>query len=170
MQNDAMPRRVRYFLDTEFLENGATEPLYLLSIGLVSEDGRTYYAQDSSCPLARANSWVRENVLPCLDRDHWRPRGTIVRQIREFIGNDKPEFWVYYGDYDWVVFCQLFGAMVDLPKGWPMWARDLKQLCWSLGDPDLPQFATRGHNALDDAYEIRERYFWLEDWWKSHDP
>ncbi len=38
-----------------------------------------------------------------------------------------PEFYGYYCDYDWVVFCQLFGKMIDLPKGFPMYCRDLKQ-------------------------------------------
>jgi len=31
-------------------------------------------------------------------------------------------------DYDWVLFCSLFGRMVELPKGFPMYMRDLKQM------------------------------------------
>ena len=41
--------------------------------------------------------------------------------------SDKPEFYAYYADYDWVVFCWLFGRMVDLPEGFPMYCIDLKQ-------------------------------------------
>ena len=37
------------------------------------------------------------------------------------------KFYAYYADYDWVVFCQLFGTMMNLPKGFPMYAIDLKQ-------------------------------------------
>lgn len=40
---------------------------------------------------------------------------------------DNPEFYAYYADYDWVAFCWLFGKMMDLPKGFPMYCRDLKQ-------------------------------------------
>lgn len=40
----------------------------------------------------------------------------------------KPTFYAYYADYDWVVFCWLFGRMIDLPKGFPMYCRDLKQM------------------------------------------
>jgi len=40
---------------------------------------------------------------------------------------NQPEFYAYYADYDWVVFCWLFGKMVDLPKGFPMYCNDLKQ-------------------------------------------
>jgi hypothetical protein len=41
---------------------------------------------------------------------------------------EKPEFYAYYADYDWVVFCSLFGRMVDLPSGFPMYCKDLKQM------------------------------------------
>ena len=39
----------------------------------------------------------------------------------------KPQFYGYYSDYDWVVFCWLFGKMIDLPKRFPMYCNDLKQ-------------------------------------------
>jgi hypothetical protein len=39
-----------------------------------------------------------------------------------------PEFYAYYADYDWVVFCWIFGKMIDLPKGFPMYCIDLKQM------------------------------------------
>lgn len=38
------------------------------------------------------------------------------------------EFYAYCADYDWVVFCWLFGRMMDLPNGFPMYCRDLKQI------------------------------------------
>lgn len=37
------------------------------------------------------------------------------------------EFYGYYSDYDWVVFCWLFGKMNNLPAGFPMYCIDLKQ-------------------------------------------
>lgn len=40
---------------------------------------------------------------------------------------NRIEFYGYYSDYDWVLFCSLFGKMIDLPKGFPMYCRDLKQ-------------------------------------------
>jgi hypothetical protein len=39
-----------------------------------------------------------------------------------------PEFYAYFADYDWVVFCWLFGKMIDLPKGFPKYCKDLKQM------------------------------------------
>ena len=40
--------------------------------------------------------------------------------MRQVTGDSKPEFWGYYSDYDWVVTAQMFGTMMDIPKGWPM--------------------------------------------------
>jgi hypothetical protein len=61
---------MRYWLDTD-----------LISIGIVAEDGREFYAESSEVDWSMASSWVLEFVGP------------------------KPEFWGYYADYDWVAFC-----------------------------------------------------------------
>jgi hypothetical protein len=55
---------VRYFYDTEFIEDGST--IDLISIGVVAEDGREYYAVSSEFNPERAGSWVRTHVLPKL--------------------------------------------------------------------------------------------------------
>jgi len=36
------------------------------------------------------------------------------RPYYEYKNNDLPEFYGYYGSYDWVVFCWIFGRMLDL--------------------------------------------------------
>src|SRR5439155_17667518 len=54
-------RRTRYFVDTEFLENGTT--IELVSIGVVCEDGREYYAVSADFDPGDAIPWVREHVL-----------------------------------------------------------------------------------------------------------
>ena len=92
------------------------------------------------------------------------PFAQIGPEILAFIGNDKsPEFWGYYADYDWVVFCQIFGSMIDLPKGWPMFCMDLKQICQEKGNPKLPDMPNCiEHHALYDARETKFRYEWLK--------
>lgn len=37
-------------------------------------------------------------------------------------------FYGYYSAYDHVALCWLFGKMIDLPKGFPMYTNDLKQM------------------------------------------
>ncbi len=39
-----------------------------------------------------------------------------------------PQFYGYFSAYDWVVFCWLFGKMIDLPKEFPKYCHDLKQM------------------------------------------
>lgn len=43
-------------------------------------------------------------------------------------GCANPKFYGYYCNYDWVALCWLFGKMIDLPKGFPMYCIDLKQM------------------------------------------
>lgn len=75
---------------------------------------------------------------------------------------EKPEFWAYYADYDWVVFCQLFGTMMDLPQGFPMYCKDIKQLCDDLGNPELPKQEYGEHNALADAKWNKQAWEFLK--------
>lgn len=81
--------------------------------------------------------------------------GSGYEKNRELIYN-QPEFYAYYADYDWVVFCSLFGRMINLPKGFPMYCKDLKQIMdekgfdkeWKRVNCPDPKGA---HNALIDA-------------------
>jgi hypothetical protein len=61
------------------------------------------------------------------------------------------------------VFCQLFGRMIDLPKGWPMFCLDLRQVIAETEAPKIP--APEGeHNALVDARWNYELYQHLQKW------
>lgn len=222
---------MKYFIDTEFLEGTQKEKfpislfrkntkptIDLISIGIVAEDGREYYAISKDFNLKEAWSrfdwkqkkvndgipgayreyWIRGNVLKpifielrakeveeynvakrrnvVLDFPEYsfcfrefkrliNKYGTTNKQIaeevkefcrgkvnernadfREFVyskddvnrsnpqsahgyyeNRPNPEFYAYYADYDWVVFCWLFGKMLDLPKSFPTYCIDLKQ-------------------------------------------
>jgi hypothetical protein len=52
--------------------------------------------------------------------------------------SERPEFWAWFASYDWVALCQLFGPMIDLPKGYPFFVRDLRQLAGMYGNPRVP--------------------------------
>lgn len=149
---------MRFWFDTEFIEDGKT--IDLMSIGVVAEDGRTYYAESEECDLSRATPWVKENVVPYLTGIK-TPRAHIAQRLIEFMGH-KPEIWAYYADYDWVALCQLFGTMMDLPKGWPMYCRDVKQLCDSIGNPKLPPQQDKEHHALYDAEWTKQAWEFLQ--------
>lgn len=160
----------KYWFDTEFIEDGKT--IELISIGIVAEDGRTFYAENSEADLSYASDWVRDNVInqlcsqahPSKVSDAWiaangdyggfLTKKELKSELLTFLDpatHGKPEFWAYYADYDWVAFCQIFGTMMDLPSGYPMYCRDIKQWADMLDNPTLPPQLTGEHNALADA-------------------
>lgn len=123
-------------------------------------------------------------------------RAELVQQIMEFLGffqhslagigpvneyrhnlraEHLPEFYGYYADYDWVVFCQLFGTMDQLPKGMPMYCLDLMQDLRRIGlnkkllDKYVPQHPTGEHNALDDARWNRDAHEFMNNFWAQMD-
>lgn len=197
---------MRYFYDTEFIEDGKT--IDLISIGIVAEDGRELYLQSVEFDPTQASAWVKEHVLSnlvlcshaCVTLDqrspyindlhyhkdsgqctferpakgitglrgvqmsgfligayadcYWRTREQIKNELLAFTDIEKygmPELWAYYADYDHVAFAQLFGTMMDLPHGYPMYTKDIKQWCDALGSPMLPRQEKDEHNALADA-------------------
>lgn len=160
---------MRYFIDTEFYEDGKT--IDLISIGIVAEDGREFYAVSAEAQLHRVSNWVQDNVLPHLPKygdPAWMSRAAIRDRLESFVSlpgaspgtfapgrayapDPRPAFWAYYADYDWVAFCQLFGIMLDLPRHFPKFCRDLKQLSVHLGNPQHPSQDKNEHHALADA-------------------
>lgn len=149
---------MRFFIDTEFEDYGSRAPIRLLSIGIVAEDGREYYAEsDDISPVE--SDWIRENVLPFMTGADFRGEFQITSDILAFVGDDpKPEFWGYYCDYDYVVFANIFGGIVGWPKGWPYLFYDLRQSLDQAGLQHITQ-PDSTHNALDDARWIAQAFF-----------
>jgi hypothetical protein len=152
---------MRYFLDTEFIET--EDSLDLLSIALVREDGESIYYECNECDHAMANSWVTENVLPNLSGNAISKKSIAIKVLEFLDGDTNPLFWGYYADYDWVLFCNLFGTMADLPKKFPMFCLDIKQVCVMLGNPSLPIQGSKEHHALNDALWNMNAYNYLLD-------
>lgn len=153
----------KFFIDTEFIE-GFHKPLFgkkrhfidLISIGIVREDGKSYYAISTDFKVKDADSWVLANVIATLPKRKvnrnpqggdsprviqdsllWKSNEQIRYDLLMFFGCYQDhlfwrappgiEMYGYYADYDWVLFSSLFGRMIDLPKGFPMYCIDLKQ-------------------------------------------
>lgn len=245
---------MNYYIDTEFLEGAQKEKfpinlirkntpptIDLISIGIVSEDVREYYAISKDFNLKEAWNrfdlklhsgdrrnkgdgtykvyWIRENVLRTIFDDlvlkhslleykanqlgttsgynppykfnyktlkklinlFGKTNKEIAEEVLGFTGqyqdtgafsDNKPKFYAYYADYDWVAFCWLFGKMINLPSTFPMYCRDLKQIldekyilqenkyadktrleAWNEDVKRLPSYPKQEneHNALEDA-------------------
>lgn len=188
---------MRYWYDTEFIEDGKT--IELISIGIVCEDGREYYAQANWFNPVDASNWIWVNVFPLLKVCYghlYYPNQTVIESLhvhkegrctdphcpwrtREEMRDDilafmnvgtygEPELWGYYSAYDHVVFCQIFGTMIYLPFGFPMYTRDIKQWCDMLGNPVLPEQDEGEHHALADARWNKQAWEFLRALDTSH--
>lgn len=158
-------RAVKYFYDTEFIEDGVT--IDLVSIGIVAEDGREYYAVSREFDPTRANPWVKDNVLsqlPSLGDPVWKSRQTIRQEVYAFLHapKDRPQLWAWVGAYDHVVLAQLWGDMTALPKSMPRYTRDLRQHWELAGRPQLPPAPANAHDALADARHNLVKYQAIE--------
>lgn len=157
---------MKVFYDTEFIEDGKT--IELISIGLVRDDGHYYYAEVAEADMSQANDWVKENVIAHLQGGIYRiERENIKKDLIGFldpIAHGRPELWGYYSAYDHVALCQLYGTMMDLPKDWPTYTRDIKQWCDELGNPDLPKQGKDEHHALADARWNQQAWEFLLDY------
>lgn len=182
---------MRYAYDTEFLEDGDT--IELISIGIVAEDGREFYAVNRDFTWRRIahrnwwapwtwkveHQWLADNVVPHLPNLHgdarlhhgndgplglidWQSpymvsRAAMASRVRSFLhGNGEAhaavtELWADYCAYDHVALCQLWGRMIDLPSGVPMFTNDLRQAIRARPDVLLPPEPENAHNALADA-------------------
>ncbi len=145
----------RYFYDCEFIEDGQT--IELISIAIVSESGdRELYLVSTEFDPERAGPWVRKNVLdklPSPSSPAWQSRATIRERLLEFVTAEggRPHLWAWFGAYDHVALCQLWGTMPQLPRALPRYTRDLRQLWEEAGSPALPPEPSDAHDALADA-------------------
>jgi hypothetical protein len=145
---------VRFFYDTEFIEDGRT--IDLVSIGVVDETGREFYGVSTEFDPDRAIPWVRRNVLPQLpppaDRA-WRTRARLRDDLLAYLSGpgEEIELWAWFAAYDHVALAQLWGPMTALPRAIPRFTRELRQRWDDAGRPPLPPKPTGAHDALVDA-------------------
>ena len=105
---------IKVFFDTEF--TGLHQNTTLISIGLVSEDGRTFYAEFNDYDETQVDDWLRDNVITKLrfseppegEMEHWswskqsvEMRGdskTIARYLEDWFQEllSGPVSWVDY--------------------------------------------------------------------------
>ena len=149
---------LRLWFDTEFHDDG--NRVQLISLGLVASDGREYYAENAEYDRALATPWLRAHVLPQLQPGTERTRAQMADDLRALVGSATPEFWAWFGEYDWIVLRQVFGDLMAWPAGWPLSHMNLEQWRLHLGAPPLVQpDGPQLHHALADAR-------WLAQAWQ----
>lgn len=151
------------FLDTEFTGLNQTRP-DLISIGLVDEMGREFYAELPEVHwTVQCNEWVHFNVLPHLiGGDHVQSEELIRERLKAWIEHISDEV-VIVTDCPGADFTQLKRLLPQWPinlsgdpinfTAWSMgdnWQPTLKKVMenyYKLGHPE--------HHALHDARALR---------------
>lgn len=140
------------FLDTEFTDFAAPD---LISIGLVAEDGREFYAERSDFDRANCSGFVKKAVLPRLagTPDAVRTRDQLREDLASWLSQLRSATQTLVAfDYagDWTLFCDALGGSA------PAWLEPLpvgELLAENLPERLLEDHAA--HNALEDARALR---------------
>jgi hypothetical protein len=131
-----MMKTKKIFFDTEF--TGLHQSTTLISIGLISDCGKTFYAELTDYDRSQVTDWIEKNVISSLILsdfnvdEHYEPYSenvlfkgvhahvsqALLHWLHQFVadGETKIEMWSDCLAYDWVLFHKLFGSAFDMPS------------------------------------------------------
>lgn len=136
---------MKVFFDTEF--TGLHKNTSLISLGLVDEDGRSFYAEFNDYDKSQVNDWIKQNVISHLkhkDADKepasagWIKLDNCMTVFgdKEFVKNNLKVWLSKYEKvqlvsdvchYDMVLFIDIFGTAFDLPSNVSPCCHDINQ-------------------------------------------
>lgn len=83
---------------------------------------------DPAEPSAAFAQWkLTHNAKVVEDKQVDKASGVTTARVNQMF-YAQPEFYGYFCDYDWVLFATMWGTMMQLPQGFPMYCRDTKQM------------------------------------------
>ena len=150
---------MKIFFDTEF--TGLHKNTTLISIGLVSEDGRQFYAELTDYNKEQCDNWITENVLEHLisyDSDNFKKSNYIPNlhigdkqnisiALRNWFKQfDFVELVSDVSHYDFVLFIDLFGTAFDLPD-------NICPACYDINQDIARKYNISQHEAFDKSRE-----------------
>lgn len=159
----------RIFLDMEF--TGLHQNTTVISLAMVDEHGRSFYAELPDYDPDQIDDWIRDNVIsqlvgePCEMADDavFGDYPFVVAKADEWLS--RYESVVIVSDhlsYDWMLFCEMFGGAMKLPPHIYYIPLDICSIFYARGiDPDISRELFAGvdgggkHNALWDAFVIK---------------
>ena len=132
---------MKIFFDTEF--TGLIKNTSLISLGMIDEDGRTFYAEFLGYNSYQVDDWIQENVInnlkykTCFDNwcnedfEHFECVG-YTYYIRKLLNDwlskyDEVELVSDVCHYDMVLFIDIFGTAFNLPKNVNPACHDINQ-------------------------------------------
>jgi hypothetical protein len=138
---------MKIFFDTEF--TGLHQKTTLISIGLISEDGKTFYGEFIDYDKSQIDDWLQKNVINnlylenkpqqiidsplirkekrLLDNVKWRGTSDEIKKYLELWLSqfEKIEIWSDCLSYDWVLFNDL---IADYSSGYPQLPKNINYI------------------------------------------
>lgn len=151
----------RYFYDTEFHWDAGG--IRLISIAVVSDDGREFYAHADQYDAAAASSdpFLAKSVLPAVFGMPRRSAQSLRTDLDEFFNPRPRQLWADFGAWDQVALMQIWGGMGAQPSWLPMQTRDVRLFAALLGR-ELPDYPPGQHDALVDAKHVQVMFNSIE--------
>ena len=158
-RNDLDPNHKRNYKqkDNYWIRDNVLRPIFdelILKYALIEEKAFQLRTTSGYNPPYKFNYNNIKNLINLFGKSNKE----IADEIKMFIGTKEtvenyeevkhllnPQFYGYYSAYDHVALYWLFGKMIDLPKGFPMYTIDLKQI-------------------LDEKAESKEWYYGRDIW------
>ena len=172
---------MKVFFDTEF--TGLHQKTSLISIGLISEDGKTFYAEVKDYDKSQLNDWLKDNIIAktsyLKEKDNLEIASVsyscyynsvtmekLKHDLKEWLAQfDSVEMWSDCLAYDWVLFNEIFGHAFNIPENVYYIPFDICTLFKVKGvDPDISReefskfTSDEKHNSLHDAKVIKRCY------------
>lgn len=172
---------MKLFFDTEF--TGLHKDTTLISLGMVDEDGRTFYAEFNDYDKSQCDEWIQKNVLNNLindsnkidyESDDWfiiGDKNFIKTMLSKWLKQyDSVELVSDVCHYDMVLFIDIFGGAFDLPNNINPSCHDINQdiaLYYGISETEAFEKSREiiadviqgiKHNALYDAKVIKSIY------------
>ena len=153
------------YFDTEF--TGLHKDTTLISMGLVTENGDTFYAEFNDYDKTQCNDWIQENVINNLYGEErikelrktkynayvYGNKNEITEELKLWLDLFKGEEIQFVSDvchYDFVLLIDLFGSAFDLPK-------NINPACYDVNQ-DIARFLDISNKEAFD--KSREDFLW----------
>lgn len=140
MENQPQKKVTNLYFDSEF--SGLHQNTTLISLGIVSECGKTFYSEFTDYDKSQIDEWLEKNVIsnllftnnitpansgwekwasfPNKDMSKFECVGStsmIKNRLEKWLSQfEQVEMWSDCLSYDWVLFNNIFGHAFNLPK------------------------------------------------------
>lgn len=173
---------MKIFFDTEF--TGLHKNTTLISIGLIDENGRTFYAEFSDYDDSQCDKWIKENVIKHLKFNEYGTKlpglnfgykdNVEVKSNKLTIQTYLEQWLMPYDEielvsdcchYDMVLFIDIFGGAFDIPANINPACHDINQDIANYFDISETQAFDKSRENIIEVYNAR-----IQEWFPKSKP